>query len=178
MIAQRLGQTSHLVALALVAGGADSSGDTRPSIPPRVVKLARRLIRSVRLPGSALTCSVTGMFLRTLRTVTPEDGPELPGRYDAAQSCRVDAAGVPVVLSGSVAHTRTETKAMRDPSDADENPGWRLRAVGTVTKEAGSDRDASSVPLTITKTAGGRDADRMGAIALSGTETRGSRDRD
>jgi hypothetical protein len=117
------------------------------------------------------------MFLRALSTVMPEDGPKVSGRYDAAQSCRVDAAGVPVVLSGSVAHTRTETKAMREPSDADENRGWRLRAVGTVTKEAGRDRDAS-VPLTITKTSGGRDADRMGAIALSGTETRGERDRD
>jgi hypothetical protein len=121
------------------------------------------------------------MFLRALTISASEEEPQMPGRYDAGACCRLDEDAIPSVLSAAVTHTRTETKAMRDPSDADEDVSRRLRARGTVAKEAGRDRDgepSTALALSITKTAGGRDADRFSVIGLFGTETRGRRDRD
>ncbi len=121
------------------------------------------------------------MFLRSLTLTVSDDELELPGRYDAAAACRMDARGTPAVLSAAATHTGTETKGMRDPADVDDEPGTRHYLVSTVTKEAGRDRDpeASTISMTITKTGGGRDTDdeRAGLREL-GTQTRGGRDTD
>jgi hypothetical protein len=120
------------------------------------------------------------MFLRALTLVELEANDELPGRYDEVLSVRVDGNGAPVVGQATASQTRTETKAMRDPSDADEN--WVPRAgLDTVTKTAGRDHDhdaLSAAMAMITKTGGGRDTDRESSLALPGTHTRGRRDSD
>jgi hypothetical protein len=118
------------------------------------------------------------MFLRSLRTVDLPEGSPIPGRYDEESDLRIDEQGRPVIVEAPVRSTRTETKAMRDPSDADEEPRPGLASLDTVTKEAGPDRDPDPrALLTITKTAGGKDVDEEPLAAL-GTHTRGGADRD
>lgn len=132
-----------------------------------------------RHPVSSI--ALAAVFLRALTITTLGDELELPGSYNSEAACRLEPDGVPAVLHAAATHTRTETKAMRDPTDSDEDRGRRLHTTATVTREAGRDRDADaptlSVALTATKTAGGRDIDRPHA-GLVGTETRGQRDRD
>lgn len=120
------------------------------------------------------------MFLRALSLAELEVGDELPGHYDEALGVRVDEHGEPVVGQATVGQTRTETKAMRDPSDADEDRAPRAQ-LGTATKtpERDHDHDPLSAALAvITKTVGGRDTDRESPLALLGTHTRGRRDSD
>jgi hypothetical protein len=120
------------------------------------------------------------MFLRALTLSELEAGDELPGHYDEVLAVRVDEHGEPVVGQATVGQTRTETKAMRDPSDADEDRAPRA-GLDTVTKtaERDHDHDPLAAALTvITKTAGGRDSDRESPLALLGTHTRGRRDSD
>jgi hypothetical protein len=120
-------------------------------------------------------------------TVPYVDDLVTPGRYDDARALRIDDQGAPVVeqpFNGS----GTDTKAMRDVDDearlrsralagADSQttfspargPETRAdrdrpdpRALGTVTFGP-PDRDDGPA-LLLTKTAGGRDADRSGGL--------------
>jgi hypothetical protein len=118
------------------------------------------------------------MFLRSLTTVDVAEGPPIPGRYDEDSDLRVDEQGRPVIVGAPVSSKRTETKAMRDPSDADEEARPAFAWLDTVTKEAGRDRDPDPrALLTITKTSGGKDVDEDSLAAL-GTHTRAGADRD
>lgn len=120
-------------------------------------------------------------------TVPYVDDLVTPGRYDEARAVRVDEQGRPVVEDRFVGRG-TDTKAMRDvdhearlqpgsPSVGDSGrsasralgPETRAdrdrpdpRALGTVTFGP-PDRDDGPV-LLLTKTAGGRDADRDGGL--------------
>ena len=105
------------------------------------------------------------MFLHSLLLTDVENDRVMPGRYDESLALRVAAV---VAL---VKHNPNQDRGL------DFQQEQAMTAFGSTVTKVQRDRDDDHMTLLVTKTAGGRDADRHD-VASFGTHTRSGADRD